>query len=157
MKVINNEPVEIAPLIDEVLNLTEATALKRKISIKVKPITRAVVIADRLRLKQVLTNLVSNAIKYNKEGGYVSIETLVEKNKLEIGICDNGPGLSEEEQRMVFEPFERLTVQASKEEGAGLGLMITKSLVEKMDGEIGVESIKHKGSCFWIKLAMVEE
>ena len=153
MKIVREE-VDVVPLIDDVMNLVEATASKKSIKIELKNLSEQKVIADRLRLKQVLVNLLSNAIKYNRCSGFVAVEMSIEKDNVIIGICDNGPGLSKEEQAKVFEPFERLTADSAKVEGAGIGLMITKSLVNMMGGEIGVESEKDKGSCFWIKFAL---
>jgi signal transduction histidine kinase len=100
-------------------------------------------------------NLLSNAIKYNHDNGHVWLETSAEKDKVRINICDDGPGLSKQEQAKVFEPFERLMADSAKVEGAGIGLMISRSLIKMMDGDIGVESEKDKGSCFWIKLPIV--
>jgi two-component system sensor histidine kinase RpfC len=152
---VKPEAVEIVALINEVITLVETSASKRNINIKLDTIVEQTVLADRLRLKQVLVNLLSNAIKYNYENGVVTISVLKDKNKIEIRICDNGPGLNKEEQKKVFEPFERLTANSSNVEGAGIGLMISRSLVHMMEGEIGVESAKNKGSCFWVKLPVV--
>lgn len=151
---IKKEVIELGPLIDDVLSLVEATASKKHITIELKAIAQQKVMADRLRLKQVLVNLLSNAIKYNHENGQVSMESSVNKGNVVIRICDDGPGLSKEEQAKVFEPFERLTADSAKVEGAGIGLMITRSLVNMMEGEIGVESETDKGSCFWVKLPL---
>lgn len=153
---IKKEVVEISGLIDDVLTLVEATASKKHIEINTDTLFDQKVLADRLRLKQVIVNLLSNAIKYNHDNGHVSVETSVDKGKVIINICDDGPGLSREEQAKVFLPFERLSADSANVEGAGIGLMITKSLVNMMDGEIGVESEKGKGSCFWIKLPVAQ-
>lgn len=152
---IRKEILELAPLIEDAMNLVEASASKKHINIELKNIGNYKLKADRLRLKQVIVNLLSNAIKYNHEKGHVWLESSAEKDKVKISICDDGPGLSKQEQAKVFEPFERLTADSAKVEGAGIGLMITKSLVNMMDGEIGVESEKNKGSCFWIRLPIV--
>jgi two-component system sensor histidine kinase RpfC len=154
---IKKEAVELVSLIDEVISLVEATASKKHITIEVKANGQQIIMSDRLRLKQVLVNLLSNAIKYNHEDGQVRIETSLEKDNIVIGICDDGPGLSKEEQKKVFEPFERLSADSAKVEGAGIGLMITRSLVNMMGGEIGVDSEIDKGSCFWIKLPLARK
>ena len=149
---LRNETVRILPLIEEVKHLVEATANKRNIKLNIKTGKDQTVIADRLRFKQILVNLISNAIKYNKVNGEVSVTQKFDKNMIEIMICDTGPGLTKEEQNRLFKPFERLAANPANVEGAGIGLMITKSLVKMMGGEIGVDSEKNKGSCFWIKL-----
>ncbi|MEJ2140981.1 MAG: HAMP domain-containing sensor histidine kinase [Gammaproteobacteria bacterium] len=152
---IKKEVVELAPLINDAVNLVESTAGKKHINIKLRSIGHYKIMADRLRLKQVIVNLLSNAIKYNHDNGHVWLETSAEKDKVRINICDDGPGLSKQEQAKVFEPFERLMADSAKVEGAGIGLMISRSLIKMMDGDIGVESEKDKGSCFWIKLPIV--
>lgn len=149
---LRNETVRISPLIEEVKHLVEATANKRNIKLNINTGKDQTVIADRLRFKQILVNLISNAIKYNKVNGEVSVTQKFDKNMIEIMICDTGPGLTKEEQNRLFKPFERLAANPANVEGAGIGLMITKSLVKMMGGEIGVDSEKNKGSCFWIKL-----
>ena len=73
-----------------------------------------------------------------------------------IKVCDTGQGLSKDEQDKLFKPFERLKANSADVEGAGIGLMITKSLVNVMGGEIGIDSEKNKGSCFWVKLAVAQ-
>ncbi len=149
---INKEEVEVSPIIEEVMNLVEATANKRNIKLSFDSFKAIKVTADRLRFKQVLVNLVSNAIKYNHDNGQVSLYYTVKDDMLMIHVCDTGPGLTKEEQDKIFKPFERLKANSAEVEGAGIGLMITKSLVTMMDGEIGIDSEKDKGSCFWIKL-----
>lgn len=74
-----------------------------------------------------------------------------------IKVCDTGPGINKDEQDKIFKPFERLKTKSAEVEGAGIGLMITKSLVNMMGGEIGVDSKINKGSCFWIKLPIVQD
>ena len=111
-----------------------------------------VVQADYTRLKQVLLNLISNAIKYNKNNGEV-ILSCVEKDAglLCVKVVDTGVGLTKEELKRLFTPFDRLN-QYYKTEGTGIGLVITKSLIEMMGGTIGVESQSDQGSTFWINL-----
>ena len=111
--------------------------------------------ADRTRLKQVLINLLYNAVKYNKPGGAVSVEyALVTPNSIRISICDTGLGLSPEELKQLFQPFNRLGKEASSEEGTGIGLVVTKRLVEMMGGRIGAESALDTGSVFWVELGL---
>ena len=106
-----------------------------------------------LRLKQVLLNLISNAIKYNKENGTVTLTiTLQENKRIRISVTDTGIGLTEEQCSILFTPFERFDTQHDVTDGIGIGLVISKNLIEKMEGEIGVDSSPGKGSTFWIEL-----
>jgi len=114
--------------------------------------------ADRLRLKQVLINLLSNAVKYNREGGTVTVKTnLLNDEWLHIEITDTGPGITDGDIAKLFKPFERLAYTQSSVEGTGIGLTVTKQLVEAMGGTIGVESIVGQGSSFWVELPRAAE
>lgn len=114
--------------------------------------------ADALRLKQVLLNLISNAVKYNREGGSVSVTC--EKMDTSCGrICvtDTGTGISKENQDALFEPFSRLYLDTYALKGTGIGLSITKHLTELMGGSIGMDSQPGKGSTFWIELELDQQ
>jgi signal transduction histidine kinase/ActR/RegA family two-component response regulator len=109
--------------------------------------------ADRTRVKQVLINLLSNAIKYNRAGGSVDVEYAAKTpGRIRICVRDTGEGLTPDKLTQLFQPFNRLGQEASVEEGTGIGLMVSKRLVELMHGEIGVESTVGVGSVFWIEL-----
>ena len=114
--------------------------------------------ADRTRLKQVLINLIFNAIKYNKPGGTVAVEcTLSRPGSIRINVRDTGVGMTPEQLAQLFQPFNRLGREAGAEEGTGIGLVVTKRLVDLMGGAIDVESQVGKGSVFWIELKQTDE
>jgi signal transduction histidine kinase len=111
------------------------------------------VLADETKLKQVLINLLSNAIKYNWEAGDVTVEySQIDSGMTRISIHDTGFGLSQDQLDKLFQPFNRLGRETGSEEGTGIGLVVTKKLIELMGGEIGVESVVSAGSTFWVEL-----
>jgi len=113
--------------------------------------------ADRTRLKQVLINLLSNAIKYNRAGGMVVVISAPgSPGHMNIGVEDTGEGLSEEKLAQLFQPFNRLGQEGGNNQGTGIGLVVTKRLVELMGGTIGVESKVGTGSKFWIELGTTD-
>ena len=112
--------------------------------------------ADQTRLKQVLINLISNAIKYNQPGGTVVVDcTPSTPERTRISVRDTGAGLTPEELTQLFQPFNRLGQESSAEEGTGIGLVMSKRVVELMGGVIGVESTVGVGSVFWFELSTV--
>jgi CheY-like chemotaxis protein/anti-sigma regulatory factor (Ser/Thr protein kinase) len=109
--------------------------------------------ADQTRLKQIIINLLSNAIKYNKANGTVIVKCEVqESDRIRIIVNDTGAGLVPDKIAQLFQPFNRLGQEASGVAGTGIGLVVTKQLVELMDGVIGVESSVDVGSQFWVEL-----
>jgi signal transduction histidine kinase len=111
------------------------------------------VVADRLRLKQVMLNLLSNAVKYNRSHGMVAIACeKMAGNRVRISIKDEGSGLRPDQLQSMFQPFNRLEQVAGSKEGSGIGLVITKRLIESMRGCIGVSSAIGQGSVFWFDL-----
>lgn len=108
--------------------------------------------ADPVRLKQVLLNLLSNAVKYNREGGTVSVQTEAADEYVRIAVTDTGLGIRADDLAIVFEPFSRQYLQNDAVQGTGIGLSISRQLVERMGGRIGVESEFGRGSTFWIEL-----
>jgi signal transduction histidine kinase len=144
-------PVEITML--ESLAMIESQAMQRDIAINFIPIDKSwCVNADRIRLKQVLINLLSNAIKYNRERGTIEVKCTCISEHIRISIKDSGIGLAPEKVAQLFQPFNRLGQEAGSEEGTGLGLVVTKQLVELMGGSINVESTLGEGSEFRVEL-----
>ena len=113
--------------------------------------------ADRVRIKQVIVNLLSNALKYNKANGAVLVSYL-KKSSQRVRICieDTGEGITADNMAQLFQPFNRLGKESSKEEGTGIGLVVSKRIVELMGGEIGVESVIGKGSVFWVEFDLTD-
>ena len=158
------EPVCCVETLEECLPLIAILAKNRNIKISIMldgneiqsndlRNSDCIINADRTRLKQSLLNLLSNAIKYNKENGDVIISfDSVSDDKIRINVTDNGLGISPENHSNLFKSFKRLGAESSKVEGIGIGLVITKSIIEKMGGSIGVQSTQGKGSTFWIEL-----
>ncbi|NML63565.1 PAS domain S-box protein [Massilia sp. RP-1-19] len=110
--------------------------------------------ADRTRIKQVMINLLSNAIKYNATGGSVIVQcALSGTDRVRVSVKDTGSGMSPAQLEQLFQPFNRLGKESSGEEGTGIGLVVTKQLVELMDGVIGVESAVGVGTVFWVEFA----
>jgi CheY-like chemotaxis protein/HPt (histidine-containing phosphotransfer) domain-containing protein len=115
------------------------------------------VLADRHRFKQVLLNLLSNAVKYNRPGGEVRVSAGARTaGRVRLVVCDTGIGISTANLDRVFTAFERLGAETTVVEGTGLGLTLTKRLIEAMAGTVGVESEVGSGTTFWIELAVVE-
>lgn len=113
--------------------------------------------ADQLRLQQVLLNLLSNAIKYNRDAGEVHVHiSQPDAGNLRISISDTGAGLTPQQQARLFTPFERLDADRMAIEGTGIGLALTKRLVESMGGLVGLHSAPGQGSTFWVEFAAVE-
>ncbi|MBV8086890.1 MAG: HAMP domain-containing histidine kinase [Chloroflexi bacterium] len=128
----------------EELGIELASAVSRQVPL---------VLADERRLRQVLANLVSNALVYTPRGGQVGVEASPSGGQVEVGVTDTGAGISAEDQQRIFERFYRLDPARPRSTGgAGLGLTIARELVHAMKGEMGVASTPGEGSRFWIKL-----
>jgi PAS domain S-box-containing protein len=153
------EPVSLAEVMRECETMIESQADKRGISVNFPKLDQPTYVnADRTRLKQVFINLLSNAIKYNTERGSVSLKVAtLNPQRIRISVSDTGEGLSSEKVDQLFQPFNRLGQQANTEQGTGIGLVMTKRLVELMGGLIGVESEVGQGSTFWIEMDMTGE
>lgn len=148
------EPVSCDELLDECIGLMIPLAENRGISLENRAAdSQAVVRADRTRLKQVLVNLISNAVKYNSPDGSVTVDIeRPEPNRIRIRVSDTGPGIEINRQDELFEPFARLDAEFSGEEGTGIGLVISRRLAEMMSGTLDFYSEPGKGSCFWVEL-----
>lgn len=147
------EPVEVCSVVEECLALVEPLADARSIQLSHRGLKGAAVRADRMRLKQALLNLLSNAIKYNRQAGDVRIEvSSVDEDRLQIRVIDTGPGIPSCRLEELFLPFHRLAMGHEGIEGTGIGLTITRRIVEMMGGAVGVESEPGAGSTFWIEL-----
>ena len=149
------EPVAVAVVLDEALNLMRPLAADRsmELSVDVQLESDLHVLADGQRLKQVLLNLLTNAVKYTAVGGRVAVTVdTSDPSKLRLVVTDTGAGIASDKLRRLFTPFDRLGVELSGVEGTGLGLALCQRLMHAMGGEIGVTSRVGKGSAFWIEL-----
>ncbi|MGV8990234.1 MAG: ATP-binding protein [Thiobacillus sp.] len=151
---LSKEPVLLFDVMHECRAMIEPQAQQRGIQLDFLTCDNTwFAYADRTRVKQVLINLLSNAIKYNREQGTVSVACSAPTPEcIRISIKDSGAGLPAEKLAQLFQPFNRLGQEAGNEEGTGIGLVVTKQLVELMGGSIGVESTVGVGSEFWIDL-----
>jgi CheY-like chemotaxis protein len=115
------------------------------------------IFADRQRLKQILLNLVGNGIKYNRQGGSVSISCFQPvRGNLRIQVTDTGPGIAADQFHLLFAPFERLGAEQTSVPGTGVGLALSRGLAEAMGGTLDVESTPGRGSTFWVEFPIVE-
>ena len=151
---ISVEPTSLPDVLEDCQTMIEPMAQKRKISLHFPVLDVSCFVgADRTRLKQVVINLLSNAIKYNRIGGSVTVTCSQRaKTRLRISVRDTGEGLSPSDVAQLFQPFNRLGKENSEEQGTGIGLVVSKRLMEQMGGEMGVSSTLGTGSVFWIDL-----
>ncbi len=150
------EPVSLQEVLVECRSMVESQARQRSIGMAFPRLpAHSYVKADRTRLKQVLINLLFNAIKYNQPSGHVSVECdEPTPGTLRISVRDTGAGLSPEQVSQLFQPFNRLGQESGKEEGTGIGLVVTQRLVQLMGGAIGADSTQGVGSVFWVEMAL---
>ncbi len=147
------EPLDVGELCRECISLLMPLAEQRGISIADTLPAGLRIHADRLRLRQVLLNLISNGIKYNRDGGRVEVGCdIIPEDLLRIWVSDTGSGIDPEFLPRLFQPFERAAAVDGQIEGTGIGLVLAKRLTEAMNGTIGVESTLDSGTLFWIKL-----
>ncbi len=153
------EPVSVGEILTETLDLMRPMAGDRKIELIVQTSvdSSCYVQADRQRLKQVLLNFFTNAVKYTQEGGKVSVsDDFSGKESLRIVVTDNGPGIPVEKLSRLFTPFDRLGAEQSGVEGCGLGLALCQRLVYAMGGSVGAKSAPGKGSTFWVEMPLTQ-
>ncbi len=157
---ISPEAVMISSAVQETLDLLTPMASRRNIMVRdeISRDRKRHVLADQQRLKQVLLNVITNAIKYNCDAGTVTISAQeMEGNRLRIKVRDTGPGIKPGSEGKLFTPFERLGAEQTGVEGTGLGLALSKRLLEVMGGSIGVENNPDRGATFWMELPLVKD
>ena len=152
---MSQESMSMTDVLQDCKGMIEPQAAKRGIAMTFPKFDNVFYVhADRTRVKQVMINLLSNAIKYNGSGGSVIVQCVVSgKDRVRISVKDTGAGLSADQLAQLFQPFNRLGQEESGEEGTGIGLVVTKQLVELMGGLIGVESAVGVGTVFWVEFA----
>src|SRR5712671_3623286 len=155
---LSKEPTSLAEVILECQAMIEPQAQKAGVRMTFPQFdVPSFVLADRTRLKQVLINLLSNAVKYNQSGGTVALDCAASgPERIRISVKDSGAGLPPEKLAQLFQPFNRLGQERSAVQGTGIGLVMSKRLVELMGGVIGVQSSVGVGSVFWIELVSAE-
>jgi signal transduction histidine kinase/DNA-binding response OmpR family regulator/HPt (histidine-containing phosphotransfer) domain-containing protein len=154
------EAIDVVQIVDECISLTTSFAIRRNVRIHnvLSGTELPAIAADRIRFKQVILNLLTNAIKYNSDPGNVFVETApADQGKLQIGVRDEGAGIAEDRVAMLYEPFNRLGFEHSAIEGTGIGLTITKGLVDQMNGRIIVDSVVGEGATFWVEMPISTE
>ncbi len=152
------EPVNVSVALEEAVDLIQPLAAERSISLFTPSAneTDLFVLADHQRLKQVLLNLLTNGVKYTPAGGAVTVSCREVGGRVRVAVRDTGVGIAADKLERVFTPFDRLGAERSGIEGTGLGLALSKRLVQAMRGVIGVESMEGEGSNFWLELIRKE-
>ena len=147
-------PVGILPVIEEVGRLMSPLAAERSIEIVQNgPPPALAARTDRHRLRQILVNLVSNAVKYNRPAGRITISVLAENSsQVSLVVADTGPGLAEEDLDRIFVPFQRLDAEFTDIEGSGIGLPLARTLAEAMGGQLTASSVLGAGAAFTLTL-----
>ncbi|HJV95914.1 MAG TPA: ATP-binding protein [Albitalea sp.] len=145
---VDIKPLELGPLLDAVVSLTQTVAQRAGVAVQARHVGEAprTVLSDALRLRQILVNLVSNAVKYNRPGGSVCLEVAREGDRVLVSVVDDGLGMSAEQVNSLFQPFNRAGRERSGIEGSGIGLALSRHLAQLLGGEIRVDSELGKGT-----------
>jgi signal transduction histidine kinase/DNA-binding response OmpR family regulator len=149
---LTNESLRVESIFGEVLSVMRPLADKKSQSLSKNSQPGLVVRADSVRIKQVLMNLLGNAIKFTPKSGSIELSAHLAGGRVRVEVRDNGPGIPPAEQQRIFDAFYRLHESGKKTEGTGLGLAITHRLVELHGGELTLDSEVGKGSCFYFSL-----
>jgi signal transduction histidine kinase len=152
--VVSLRAVALDELVNECVGIVGLQAAEAGIDLHVHEITTVRVRADHQRMKQVLLNLLANAIKYNRPNGQVTVSTELHGDHVRLSVIDTGLGISPELTERLFIPFDRLNAEATGIEGTGLGLALSKSLSDAMGGVLTFDSTPGKGSVFSIDLPL---
>jgi signal transduction histidine kinase/CheY-like chemotaxis protein len=157
---VSLEPVLVRAVVGDAVDLIRPLADERGIRLRseIPPdVGDRYVLADKQRLGQVLLNLLSNAVKYNVERGTVSVTAVAGQRRIRLGVTDTGPGIAVEKLPLLFTPFERLGAEQTNVEGTGLGLALSKSIIEAMGGTMAVDTMMDEGTTFWVDLPETDE
>ena len=151
------ENMNLKEVLDEAIKITELHMNENNLSLTVNCDPNYKVIADTIRLRQIFVNLLSNASKYNTKGKSIKINCALKNDVIKVEITDEGVGITSEMIDKLFSPFERLGAEFTGIDGTGIGLTLSKKLIEHMNGNIGVDSILGQGSTFWIEIPKAKQ
>jgi signal transduction histidine kinase len=152
---ITIDEIFLKPLIDEVFMLTKPFAIENEVEIKIEEYENLSIRADFFRVKQVLFNMLTNAIKYNKKNGNVLISVIKSEGFAVIKISDTGYGIPRDKHDRLFEPFDRLDLDQGNIQGTGIGLTISNHLMKLMNGKLEFESVEGEGTTFFVRLPLM--
>lgn len=149
---LNPKPVSLKAIVERADDALQSLAEKHKIEVEL-PINDAIVLVDQELFMRVITNLLSNAIKFSQSGSTVNIQIETLGEKVELRVIDSGGGIAPENQEIIFERFRQVHgAGTERRKSSGLGLAVSRAIVEQHDGSIGVRSALGEGSTFWVHL-----